>query len=323
MNLKLTLQIYLYSGLPTKDTFTFNLIVYTNEMGLIKIVVQLAVVAAVTQASPRVKRVVGGAPYTPGDYPFSVSLWYMGDNNFYTAGTPDRHHTCGGSLLQADWVLTSAVCFDDNFLSGVGNVSLWRVFLGMYNQLDAEKDAQEVEIEKVFTLPEYSLSQSHGDVALLKLKSPADLTDPKVSTVSINDDPNCPQAGRMCTVIGWGQTAEIPPGEGAYVPHAVQVQVQSIADCAAVYTQPDVQASMGPIVIDGGNVCAGMPEGGKDACSGDAGSPLLCQCGTDGNVKVAATVTTGFGCARAGYSGVYANTGFYSSWIQATIAVNS
>ena len=53
-----------------------------------------------------------------------------------------------------------------------------------------------------------SVSESHGDVALLKLKSPADLTDPMVATVDINVDPSCPQAGENCTVIGWGQKAE-------------------------------------------------------------------------------------------------------------------
>ncbi|GFS01986.1 serine protease [Elysia marginata] len=291
-------------------------------MAAIKVLLTLALVATVAHSAARVKRVVGGAPYTPGAYPFHVSLWYMGDNNFYTAGTPDRQHTCGGSLLKANWVLTSAVCFDDNFLPGTGNLSNWKVALGMYNQLDAIDDAQMMTIQELFVLPEYNLTESHGDVALLKLSSSANLTDNMVGTIDINDDSSCPQDGQTCTVIGWGQTSESEPGNGSYVPRAVEVNVQSTADCAAVYTHPDVQALMGPIVIDDGNVCAGVAEGGKDACSGDAGSPLLCHCGANGDVKVSASVTTGFGCARAGYSGVYANVGHYSTWIKSTIANN-
>ena len=56
-------------------------------------------------------------------------------------------------------------------------------------------------------------------------------------------------------------------------------------------------------------LCAG--EEGKDACSGDSGSPLTCEgvfCGI---------VSWGEGCAEAEYPGVYTEVAYFVDWIAA------
>jgi len=50
-------------------------------------------------------------------------------------------------------------------------------------------------------------------------------------------------------------------------------------------------------------VCAGMPEGGKDSCSGDSGGALVIK----KSGKQVGIVSWGIGCAEKDHPGVYTN----------------
>merc|ERR1712020_737202 len=59
-------------------------------------------------------------------------------------------------------------------------------------------------------------------------------------------------------------------------------------------------------------ICAGG-QVGKDACTGDGGSPLVCQ-GQSGRWTVVGLVTWGVGCA-SDVPGVYARMSHFTQWI--------
>merc|ERR1719167_528082 len=61
-----------------------------------------------------------------------------------------------------------------------------------------------------------------------------------------------------------------------------------------------------------GEVCAGT-ENGKDACTGDGGSPLVCQA-QSGRWTVVGLVAWGIGCGSH-VPGVYTNVHHYKQWI--------
>jgi trypsin len=56
--------------------------------------------------------------------------------------------------------------------------------------------------------------------------------------------------------------------------------------------------------------CAGATAGGKDACSGDSGGPIVKSSGT-----LLGIVSWVNGCARKGYAGVYTRVGSSVDWI--------
>ena len=69
-----------------------------------------------------------------------------------------------------------------------------------------------------------------------------------------------------------------------------------------------------------GQMCAGMRSGGKDSCWGDSGGPLWFKGeGREGRVLVG-VVSTGRGCARPRYPGIYTNVAEYFNWILDTMA---
>ena len=63
--------------------------------------------------------------------------------------------------------------------------------------------------------------------------------------------------------------------------------------------------------------CAGFPSGGKDACYGDSGGPIFEV--RDGQPVQVGVISSGYGCARPDFSGVYSRVSGAYDWIQDTM----
>lgn len=69
-------------------------------------------------------------------------------------------------------------------------------------------------------------------------------------------------------------------------------------------------------------ICAGLEDGGKDACQGDSGSPLLIDDAATGRAQVIGIVSAGIGCARPKLPGIYTRVSSYHGWIAAKMATS-
>lgn len=209
---------------------------------------------------------------------------------------------CGGSLIADDIVVTAAHCSD------YVDVAL----IGAYD-LTQTGTVEEIPICQKVSQPLYfSTEGSQGDICLIQLcRSSTKVKEGKVHSISVNADPSIPNANNLVTVTGWGTTSE--GGSLSNILQEVTVKYYSQESCKAIYKSAVTDSIM----------CAGIPEGGKDACQGDSGGPLVISTSTSSSNKnqsstallLVGVVSWGIGCAEPNFPGVYTRTSHFADWI--------
>lgn len=229
-----------------------------------------AVLVLVLSALPA-DAIVGGreAPATP----WAVALFDRG--TFF----------CGGALIAPDKVVTAAHC------------TVARTALGVRDRVPADvtvvagradldtTGGQAVGVAALWRHPAFTEVSAGDDVATLTLATPLPYRPVRISDA----------ASGQATVYGWGRTSELSPPSRRL--REVDVPIRADAECAAEV--PDYRP--------GAMLCAGYPEGGKDACEGDSGGPLTVA------GELVGLVSYGRGCARPGQPGVYTRLSLYRS----------
>jgi trypsin len=222
-------------------------------------------------------RIVGGTETTIEDNPWQVSLEAFG------------LHNCGGSIISPDTIVTAAHCID-------GLISLFYEVVS--GTADLLSNGTHSTVKQAIVHEGYD--GLGNDVALIILNEPLTLSD-TTQAVPLADAE--PAAGDTVTVTGWGILNEddlISPNQL----YTVDVAIVDREECTADYA--DVEGGD----VDDTMICAGVPEGGKDSCSGDSGGPLT----KDG--QLVGIVSWGLGCGEVGYPGVYTNVASVREWIR-------
>ncbi|XP_058047667.1 ovochymase-1 [Ahaetulla prasina] len=219
-------------------------------------------------------RIIGGRMSVPGGQPWQVSI------------KRGRSHFCGGSLIGDDVVVTAAHCVVDFDLKVVKNLI---VTVGEFDLGSGDEEEQSVPVSEIVVHPDFNkFGYMASDIALLYLKHQVQYGY-EVQPICLPHKEDVFEAGTLCVVSGWGKTSEA--GSLSNVLQEVELPIIDSITCSKLLNTlnlPPGQKSM---------LCAGFPDGRRDACKGDSGGPLACR-KASGIWTLVGITSWGIGCGK-------------------------
>jgi len=191
------------------------------------------------------EKIVGGTEVTPHSVPWQVGLLIDGSG------------FCGGTIINANTILTAAHCLD-----GAVTIS---VTAGDHDRNVVEGSEQTIRSSKLIIHPRWNRNTLDGDLGIIQLSSPLTLNVnvSAIPSLAENSTSPDPYVNIDLTITGWGKTADGALQPISPVLRTVTVPGISTADCAKTYGN----------IITNDIVCVSTV-GGKGSCNGDSGGPM-------------------------------------------------
>ncbi|KAJ8955229.1 hypothetical protein NQ318_000255 [Aromia moschata] len=187
-----------------------------------------------------------------------------------------RQHFCGAVEIHVQWALTAA------------HQVLWRT---------------QVDVRRFYRHPEYNIRLLDYDFSFLELDEP--ITVQTASPAALPEPNSQLLEGQMVVTTGWGLLS----AEGVLpeIVHVVEVPVVNFARCQIEY---------GNQILTNRMFYAGdLAQGGRDACQGDGGGPVIAEGRLVGLVSWLRV------CAEPGKTTVNVRVSVVLDWIYSTSGI--
>lgn len=166
----------------------------------IVVVVGATQLSAAAATTPRSSSIGGQVVTSPRDAPWSVLILAEEGSGF---------GECSGSIVDSAHVVTAAHCAYDGQKRprALGSYS---VIAGIAEaSADGDHDEEQVrEVSSVRVQPGYVPSGIGGDVAILRVEPPFDLSAAAVAAIAVVGEAAGPAAGATARLFGWGQVED-------------------------------------------------------------------------------------------------------------------
>lgn len=248
-------------------------------------VLVVALFSTLLTASPA-NAIVGGSAAQIKNFPWQVAMLFNGAQD------------CGGSIIDADSILTASHCVEGRTARQLG------VRAGV--SLHTATTGQDRAVARIIMHPRYNDTTLANDVAILELDRPLQFNANVQPIELVPADKTALLTGpnQPAVVSGWGALAE----NGGYPIRLQSVELPVVSD--AVCNRQ--LARFGESIQNSTMLCAGGT--GTDSCYGDSGGPLVSR-DSGGTPYLIGVVSWGLVCAQRGVPGVYAQVSTYRNWV--------
>jgi secreted trypsin-like serine protease len=240
------------------------------------------------------QEIVNGTDTTIAANPWQVQIW----NPVLARAV----FTCGGTILNENWVLTAQHCVRDQ----ERNLITPRfVVAGSTSTTSVDEHTQVRAVDQVIPYPGYVDTSQGKDVALLRLSAPLDLSGDYVKAIplatAVDESSRVTTPGVVARATGWGRL---------YVggPQATTLQTTDLI----IQSNSVAQAAYPDYVITPDQLTASAL--GTGICDGDSGGPLTLPYG-DTRV-LAGVISWGKGCGDSRYPVMSARVSSFEPWIR-------
>ena len=197
------------------------------------------------------------------DYPYQVAVIRNG------------MFTCGGSIIDKNWILTASHCV--KYLTFVNDEEFHKNALNDLIQIRAgsnrhDKGGVLLNVSEVHPHPDYDTTTSDFDFALLKLDNPLTFND-KIKAIPLSDERFFKAENVVFEMSGWGSIVKKPVVPSYYL-RATKIGFIPQDICREIYENihkmhpKDRRKTLRGITYR--MICAGLKRNG--ACNGDSGN---------------------------------------------------
>ncbi|XP_028639726.1 mannan-binding lectin serine protease 1 isoform X3 [Grammomys surdaster] len=218
----------------------------------------------------------------------------------------------------SDWVLTAAHCLHYSLdpeeptlhNSHLLSPSDFKIIMGKHWRRRSDEDEQHLRVKRIMLHPLYNPSTFENDLGLVELSESPRLND-FVMPVCLPEQPST--EGTMVIVSGWGKQFLQRFPENLM---EIEIPIVNYDTCQEAYVplRKKVTKDM---------VCAGEKEGGKDACAGDSGGPMVTKDAERDQWYLVGVVSWGEDCGKKDRYGVYSYIYPNKDWIQRVTGVRN
>ncbi len=246
---------------------------------------------------------LGGEEVESSDWPWQaalkISTWQV-----------NGEWSCGGSVIDSNWVLTSARCVTDTISDPYGR----RFYTVAPANIQVRTGSNRVDyggqvsgVKRIVRHPFYDPSNRDNDLALLELKSPT-FVEP-VRPVTLEREQTLACLGTAGVVTGWSSTDAC--GYPATLLTKVDVTVEDVSVCRDAYRSD---------FVTNNSACTTTDASESSLCQEDDGSPMVVGNGRGGYVQ-AGIVSRGNGCGSQRPT-VHMRVANYVDWMESVTGLD-
>ena len=270
--------------------------IFRQGTNLLSIMLLLCVFAGRTTAQEITTFIVGGTDTDISQIPFQVSLEINGSSCVGMYG-------CGGSILNAEWVVTAAHCVDQSTPP-----SAVTVHAGSTDQTD-NNVGQRIAVDQIIIHPDWTgnFTTVGNDIALLHLAQPLcfNANVQPVAYANGSVPAEVTQVGNTVTISGWGRTNTNNTGDCATILQSAQMPIIDNATAGQMF-----QNCGGAVAIP--NTMISFFNGTSSAAGGDSGGPAFVAFGGQSLL----VGITSWGCVPTlGFPSVYTDVRDFADFI--------